>query len=593
MTMKSKLLALAGVSLLSASVLAACGAGSASGGAEKPETSFVTEVTHEGKAIEGGQVNYAIVSAANSSGLLLDELTQNVVDSSFGGMVDTTVFEYDGDRKLTDTGLAKPEFDLENNTVTVSLTGKDYKWSDGTPLTIDDYIFAIESVSHKDYTGTRFGSAYLNIEGVEEFQAGTATSISGLEKVDDYTVKIKVKEMIPSMQLAGGDLPAYITPKHIFKDIPVKDWESSEYARTAKIVGVGPFKIKEIVSGESITFEPNEHYYKGAPKVSVKMDIVSPDTIVSEMKAGNYDIASMPNDQLDSFKDLSNITVLGKRDSSYEYISFNLGKYDEAAKKNVMDENAKMNDPKLRQAIAYALDTKTAGETLYSGLYHPAKSPIISFFGELQNPEVGFSYDPEKANKLLDEAGYKDVDGDGIREGKDGKPFKINFAARTRTAANETLVQQYLTWWKEVGLNVELYSGRTLELNSFYELVQANDAGIDMYAGGWSTGYDPSPSGMWGPVAAFNMSRYVSDKHTELLKAIDSVDSFDDAKNKENFHAWQEYVFEQAFVIPTFESESVTAINKRVKYYDLYLGTDSKANWETFELLADKGVVAE
>lgn len=590
----SKLFALAGVTLLSASVLAACGnAGGSGSEAAKPETSFVTEVTHDGKAIEGGTLNYAIVSAANASGLLIDELTENTVDSSFGTMVDTTVFEYNGDRKLIDTGLAKPEFDLENKTVTVSLTSKDYKWSDGTPFTIDDYIFAIEAVSHKDYTGRRFGSGYLNIEGVEEYNAGTATSISGLEKVDDYTVKIKVKEMTPSMQFAGGDLPAYVVPKHIFKDTPVKDWESSEYARTAKIVGLGPFKIKEIVQGESITYVPNEHYYKGAPKINVKMDIVSPDTIVSEMKAGNYDIASMPSDQLDSYKDLSNITVLGKRESAYEYISFNLGKYDEAAKKNVMDENAKMNDPKLRQAIAYALNLEEAGKALYNGLYHPAKSPIISFFGELQNPNVGFTYDPEKANKLLDEAGYKDVDGDGIREGKDGKPFKISFAARTRTSANETLVQQYLTWWKEVGLNVELYTGRTLELNSFYEQVQANDAGIDMYAGGWSTGFDPSPTGMWGPVASFNMSRYVSDKNTELLKAIDSVDSFDDKKNKENFHAWQEYVFEQAFVIPTFESEGVTAVNKRVKYYDLYLGTDSKANWETFELTADKGLVAE
>ncbi len=72
----------------------------------------------------------------------------------------------------------------------------------------------------------------------------------------------------------------------------------------------------------------------------------------------------------------------------------------------------------------------------------------------------------------MDEAGYKDVDGDGIREGKDGKEFKITFAARKRTEANEALVQQYIAWWKEVGLNVELYTGRTVEINTFYEAVQ-------------------------------------------------------------------------------------------------------------------------
>lgn len=592
---KRKLAALAGVTLLSASFLAACGAKSNSGSGSsddaKPATSFVAEVTHDGKAVEGATLNYAIVAASQSTGLLMDELTQNTVDSTFGVMVDSAIFNYDGDRKLDDSGLAKVEFDHDAKTVTVTLTGKDYKWSDGTPFTIDDYIFAIESVSHKDYTGVRFGEAYLNIKGVKEFNEGTADSISGIERVDDYTAVLNVEKITPSMLYAGGDVPYYVVPKHIFKDIPVKDWEQSEYARTAKFVGMGPFKIKEIVSGESITYVPNEHYFKGAPKVNVKMDIVSPDTIVSEIKAGNYDIAEMPNDQLDSYKDLSNITLLGKIDSAYEYISFNFGKFDGG--KNVMDPNAKMADPKLRQAIAYALNTEEAGKALYNGLYHPAKSLIISFFGDIHDDSIGYTYDPEKANKLLDEAGYKDVDGDGIREDKDGKPFKISFAARTRTSTNETLVQQYLTWWKEVGLNVELHTGRTMELNSFYEAVQANDPAIDMYAAGWSTGYDPNPSGTWGPIAEFNMSRFVSDKNTELIKALESEESFDEKKNVENYKAWQKYAFEEAFAIPTFESESVTAINKRVKYYDTYYGSASNSNWEQIELVADKGVVAE
>ncbi|WP_392362862.1 ABC transporter substrate-binding protein, partial [Streptococcus suis] len=117
--------------------------------------------------------------------------------------------------------------------------------------------------------------------------------------------------MSPSMMYAGGDVPAYVQPEHIYKDIPVADWEKSEYSRTAKLVGMGPWKIKEIVNGESITYVPNEHFFKGTtPKTSsFKIDIVSPDTIVSEMKAGNYDIADMPVDQLDSYKDASNLNI--------------------------------------------------------------------------------------------------------------------------------------------------------------------------------------------------------------------------------------------------------------------------------------------
>ena len=593
----TKLFALAGVTLLSASVLAACGSKSSSS-SETAELSFPAEVKQDGTAVAESQLKYAWVSASTSSGLLIDELTENTTDSTFGGMVDISMFGWDGDRKLDDSGLAKAEFDVDGKKITVSLTGKDYKWSDGEPFTIDDYIFTIKAMASKDYTGVRFDDKFLNIVGMDEFVAGTASDISGLKKVDDYTVELTVKEMSPSMMYAGGDVPAYVQPEHIYKDIPVAEWESSEYSRTAKLVGMGPWKIKEIVNGESITYVPNEYYFKGTtPKTSsLKIDIVSPDTIVSEMKAGNYDIAEMPADQLDSYKDASNLNLVGSLESSYEYISFNLGKYDEASEKNIMDENAKMNDVKLRQAIAYAIDTKTAGEKLYNGLYHPATSLIISFFGDLHDSEVeGYSYDPDKANELLDEAGYKDVDGDGIREGKDGKEFKITFAARKRTEANEALVQQYIAWWKEVGLNVELYTGRTVEINTFYDAIQANDASIDMYAGGWSTGYDPNPNGLWGETAPFNMSRFVDEKNTELLDAIGSVASFDEKTNLKNYKAWQEYAFEQAFAIPTFESEAITALNKRVKNFDTNYGSASENGiaLENIELTADKGVAAE
>ncbi|HFR3702808.1 TPA: oligopeptide ABC transporter substrate-binding protein [Streptococcus suis] len=593
----TKLFALAGITLLSASVLAACGAKSSSSSSEQ-NLSFPADVSQDGTAVSGAQLNYAWVSPTTSSGLLIDELTENTTDSTFGGMVDISMFGYDGDRKLDDSGLAKAEFDVEGKKITVSLTGKDYKWSDGEPFTINDYIFTIKSLASKDYTGVRFDDKFLNIEGMQEFVDGKASDISGIKKIDDYTVELTVKEMSPSMMYAGGDVPAYIQPEHIYKDIPVADWEKSEYSRTAKLVGMGPWKIKEIVNGESITYVPNEHFFKGTtPKTSsLKIDIVSPDTIVSEMKAGNYDIAEMPADQLDSYKDASNLNIVGSLDSSYEYISFNFGKYDEAAGKNVMDENAKMNDVNLRQAIAYAIDTKTAGESLYNGLYHPANSLIISFFGDIHDSELeGYTYDPEKAKKLLDEAGYKDVDGDGIREGKDGKEFKITFAARKRTEANEALVQQYIAWWKEVGLNVELYTGRTVEVNTFYDALQANDPAIDMYAGGWSTGYNPNPTGLWGPIAAFNMSRFVSEENTKLLDAISSTDSFDEKTNLENYKAWQKYAYEQAFAIPTFESESIVALNKRVKNYDTNYGSASENGiaLENIELSADKGVAAE
>lgn len=556
------------------------------------KSKFNSEVTHEGTAIKGGTLKYALVAASPFSGIFIDELSTNSTDSTIASQVDQSMFEYDENRKLTNTGLASLELDVEGKTATVKLNAKDYKWSDGQPFTIDDYIFAIEAIGNKDYTGSRYNDRYQNIVGMKDFHEGKSDKISGVEKVDDYTVKIHFEKMLPSMQLAGGAIPAYTMPKHIFKDIPVKDWEQSDYVRGTKVVGLGPFTIESIVPGESVTLKANENFYKGRPKVDkMVMQVVSPDSIVSEMKAGNYDIASMPSAQYEAFKDLTNVTFLSSFAPSYEYISFKLGTFDKSQGKNVTNPKAKMSDPALRQAIGYALDIDSAGENLYHGLNYGTNSIILPFFKDVYNKEQeGFTYNPEKAKQLLDEAGYKDVDGDGIRENKDGSKLTINFAARTRDAANESLIQQYLIWWKEVGLDVQLYTGRTIESNNFYVKIQADDPEIDMFAGGWGTGYDPNPSNLFGETAKFNFSRYVNEKGTEIMKKISSTDAFNDAKNKEFYKEWQAYAKDEAFMIPTLVGDSVTAVNKRVKYYDTSIATSgSKSQVYQIELTSEDG----
>ena len=583
-------------SLAVVAVLGACSSKNSTDGANDSnakDRTFAKEVTHEGTPIKGGTLKYAIVSASPFNGLFIDELASDSTDSALAGYVDGTMFEYDENRKLVNSGLASLEFDVPGKTVKVTLNSKDYKWSDGQPVTIDDYIFTYEGIGDKDYTGIRYDANYKNIEGMEEFHNGESSSISGLEKIDDYSVKIHYKEMTPSMKLAGGPISAYIMPKHIFSTIPVKDWEQSDYVRGTKVVGLGAFTIESIVPGESVTYKANEYYYKGRPKLDkVVAELVSPDSIVSEMKAGKYDIASMPRAQFDTYKDLTNVTLLGSEDSAYEYIAFQLGKWDESISKNVMNPNAKMSDPVLRQAIAYALDIDQAGKSLYNGLQRGTNSLIIPFFKDVYNKDQeGFSYNPEKAKKMLDEAGYKDVDGDGLRENKDGSKLTINFIARTRDDANESLIQQYLLWWKEVGLNVQLVNGRTMEVNSFYDKVEANDPEIDMYTAGWNTGFDPDPTGLYGEDAKFNFTRFVSKEQTDILNKINSESAFDDAKNIEYYKEWQKYVHDQAFVFPTLIGEQITAVNKRVKYYSTDIASNNPKNAiNEMELVADTPV---
>ena len=330
-------------------------------------------------------------------------------------------------------------------------------------------------------------------------------------------------------------------------------------------------------------------YWRGQAKVSgAVIDVVSPSTIADEMALGNYDLTSMPNTSYTQFKDLQNVTLLGKWTNIYSYLSFKLGKRDSAMDTNVMDPNAKMADKSLRQAMGYAIDNELVGTQFYHGLRRQANSLIVPYFTSLYNPEyVGYTYDEEKANKLLDDAGYKDVTGDGIREDKAGQPLTINFAMPSGDEVAEALAQYYIQAWKKVGLNVQLTDGRLQELKTFYDRVEADDPAIDVYQAAWSTGADPYPSA-WAPDTIKNYSRYNTEAHTELLKKLNSEEAIDIDKAKALYQEWHQFTIEEAFAIPTLYRTAVTVVNKRVKYYDVTTGT--KFGLHELELTSDKGV---
>src|SRR5699024_3755528 len=97
-----------------------------------------------------------------------------------------------------------------------------------------------------------------------EYHDGEADSISGIEVIDDQTLEITYDKPTPSL-LAGGIWP-YALAKHIFGDMEVADISSSDEVRKNPI-GIGPFKVTSITPGESVTYEKNEDYWQGEPKL--------------------------------------------------------------------------------------------------------------------------------------------------------------------------------------------------------------------------------------------------------------------------------------------------------------------------------------
>ena len=319
------------------------------------------------------------------------------------------------------------------------------------------------------------------------------------------------------------------------------------------------------------------HYYKGQPKVkNVIWKIVPSAQIVAALQSGEYDLTvGLNSDLYSKVSALKNIQIGVKDELSYTYIGFKLGKWDKEKKEVVTDPNAKMADVKLRQAMAYAIDNDAVGAKFYEGLRRNATQLMIPAFKEFYDDSLkGYTFDVEKAKKLLDEAGYKDTNNDGIREDKNGKPFKIKFASMSGGAIAEPIAQYYMQQWKSIGLDVELTTGRLIEFNSFYEKVMADDPEIDVYQGAWGTGSNPNPTGLYGRKASFNFSRFSSKELDDILAKINSVEAVDKEFRSKAYKEFANYMFENVPVVPTLFRKGIVAVNNRVKKWDITPGSD-------------------
>ncbi|MFE6169307.1 oligopeptide ABC transporter substrate-binding protein [Viridibacillus arvi] len=562
-------------------VLAACSGDKgkdkeSSSGGEKPKdeekvdtSAFPTAVENNDEAIKGGTLQVALVNDSPFKGIFLAELYEDAYDSEIMDFASNGLYDTKEDFLISDKGIASLNVDADNNKVTVKIR-EGVKWSDGEPLTIEDVIYPYEIIGHKDYTGVRYDGDFKNIIGATEYHAGKAKTISGLKKIDDLTLEISFKKLSPAIYNGGDGLWGYAAPKHYLKDVAVKDLIKSDKIRKTPVT-LGAFKFDKIVNGESVQFVANEHYWRGQPKVDKVVLTTVPSTQIAEgLKAGKYDIAtSYRATNYDAVKDLKNLTVLGRKELAYSYVGFKLGKFDSKTGESITDSNAKMGDVNLRHAFAYAMDVEQVADEYFGGLRTRSNSLIPPVFSAFYDDSLeGFKYDPEKAKKLLDDAGFKDVDGDGLREDKNGKKLEIKLAGMAGDDKDEAMMQFYLQNWKDVGLNVVLTTGRLIEFNSFYDKVKADDKNIDVYMAAWGTGSNPSPLGLYGRDSSYNYSRFTSPELDKLLANIDSKEAIDPEYRAKAFKDWQIYMAEQAPVFPIYYRTEIMPVNKRVKNYN-------------------------
>ncbi|WAA11781.1 oligopeptide ABC transporter substrate-binding protein [Fervidibacillus halotolerans] len=569
--------------------LAACSSGAKDEGGDKDQqggdddstvvdpTTFPKTVKNDDAEIEGGTLNYGLVSSSPFEGTLDWQFYQGAPDAEILSFFSEPIFGYDEYYRMSNEVESAAKFELLDDGKKIKVMIQDgVYWHDGKPLKAEDYAYSFEIIGHPDYTGVRYGDAIIqSIVGMKEYHAGEVDSISGIEIIDDKTLTIEFEKANPSL-LTG--LWPYAAPKHHYGDVPIKDLATSDKIHI-DVIGFGPFKVNNIVPGESVEFVAFENYYGGKPKLdSIILKVVDPSKVKKELENGSIDIAEFPTDQYDPAYEPTNFQFLATMDNAYTYIGFKLGRWDAENKVAVQDKDTPLQDVALRQAIGYAMDNETVGKEYYNGLRIPASTLMIPFFKDYHNPDIeGYNYDPEKAKQILADAGYKDTNGDGFVETPDGEELKLTFLSMSGGDTAEPLAKFYIQNWKDVGINVELFEGRLHEFNSFYDLVGRkgnDDPNVDLYQGAWGTGTDPDPYGLYSKTALFNFPRYVNEENEKLLEEGNSEKALDPEYRKEVYDKWQQLMIDNPPVIPTLYRYALTAVNNRVKNYTLENGTD-------------------
>lgn len=570
--------------LLLAVVLAACGgeeATDADGADESPVEEDNGEEEEEEEPADGEpKVGGTLVGAMNTApaGVFNPVFYEEAYEANILDFTHDGLFSQNNDLEF-EPNLAKEwELNDEQTEMTIYLE-EGVKWHDGEEFTAHDVVFTYQTIADPDYVaagGVR--SSYVApLVGAEEYTAGETDEFEGVVAEDDYTVKFFFNEPNVTPEDTAGFTPI---PKHVFEDIPVADMpEAPETLDPGKVIGTGPFKFTEMVEREQYVLERFDDFWQGAPYLDkVVWEIVSDSVMASLLEKGEIDFVANPGgispSDFDMVSEYENIEIIEQPDFGYQLLGFKHNhRTDEDVEAGVIEpdnwvENEKLSDPNVRQALAYAVNREGIVDGLLHGHGEPMDSPIaLQFWAYDADAGTSYTYDPDLAGEMLDEAGYE-VGDDGFRTDPDGNEWVLNMHYPLGNELREKaapLIQQQL---EEVGVNVELHQPK--EMSAYVEDLTNDNTDWDLYLIGWSLGSaDPDPLGLWGITDAYNFSRWNNPDSEELLhNALKAPEAFEQDYRADVYSDWQKLFSEDLPALLLFAENKIWAHNKDLQNVD-------------------------
>ena len=493
-------------SILFLLLLAACGHK-----AERNPNSFIESSIGDARRLN------PVIANDSASGAINDQV--------FNGLV-----KYDKDIKLI--GDLAERWDISNGGKTITFhLRKGVLWHDGAEFTAEDCLFTYNKFLDPN-VATPYGSSYMDV--------------SKAEAVDKHTFRVTYKEPFsPALESwAMG-----IIPKHLLDG---KDINTDPFNRHP--IGTGPYRFKEWIAAQKIVLEANPDYFEGRPNIDSFVYRIIPDstTMFQELLSGSVDLMGLTPLQYlrksQTRRIRENYQKFRYPANGYTYMGYNLA-------------NPLFADIAVRQAFSYAINRQNIIDGILMGLGRPCTGPF-SYVSWAYNPDaIEYPYDPERARRMLEQAGWKKRPSDGILV-KNNRPFR--FTILTNQGNNERIrtaeiLQQNLS---AVGIDVRI---RVMEWQAFLE--QIDKRSFDAMIMGWSMGRDPDLYDIWHSSKTkkgeYNFIGYKNAEVDRLL--VEGRRTFDLEKRKKIYYRIHAILAEEQPYAFLYVPDALPIVHKRFK----------------------------
>jgi peptide/nickel transport system substrate-binding protein len=375
----------------------------------------------------------------------------------------------------------------EDGTTFTYTVRDDLTWSDGEPMTAQDMAFTLNLYKEKH--------AYL--------PQGYLGTVESVEAPDDTTVVLQTTE---PTSLYSGAVPymyTYILPEHVW----------SEHAETPKqydnfpSVGSGPFVIAEYERGQFVRMERNPHWTGPEPAVDEMIYRIfnNDDAVAEALKAGEIDFAYIDTPNVfNSLEGEPNIETFVGPIPEFDELAMNTGSaYQEPGGgfEPHGDGHPALTDTTVRRAIRMAINSEELVERVLLGYGLPGDSiiPPVSVAGARWEPSDSerIPWDIEGANQLLEDAGYTDSDGDGVREMppgslEPGRPLEFRYYTQTNDQSTIDAAPFIRSWLEDIGIRAEVTAMSSGRLGN-----ELNAGTYDLFHWGWIPDPDPDSALSW------------------------------------------------------------------------------------------------